>query len=187
MADGLKVLDLKRPIREADISEGPGMGWTGRAPALRASMLVRGSRRSAMPCRSLTLQSRHWYRSLHRVRYRLMGQRTAIINQIRCFLLEHSITVRQCIHWLRHALANILAQRTDVLSPRMDWRRLDDRIVTSDRKIKPSAPRGQKAAYCEPVHVRYLSLTIVCGTCSPIVTFVMARLKHATASRNVRV
>jgi hypothetical protein len=96
---------------------------------------------------------------LHRVRYRLMGQRTAIINQIRCFLLEHSITVRQCIHWLRHALANILAQRTDVLSPRMDWRRLDDRIVTSDRKIKPSAPRGQKAAYCEPVHVRYLSLT----------------------------
>ena len=49
MADGLKVLDLKRPIREADISEGPGMGWTGRAPALRASMLVRGSERHAMP------------------------------------------------------------------------------------------------------------------------------------------
>src|ERR1700757_2417297 len=32
----------------------PGMGWTGRAPALRASMLVWGSRRSTMPCRSLT-------------------------------------------------------------------------------------------------------------------------------------
>jgi hypothetical protein len=27
--------------------------------------------------------------ALHRVRYRLVGQRTAIINQIRCFLLEH--------------------------------------------------------------------------------------------------
>ena len=27
--------------------------------------------------------------ALHRVRYRLVGQRTAIINQIRCFLLAH--------------------------------------------------------------------------------------------------
>ena len=75
--------------------------------------------------------------ALHRVRYRLVGQRTAIINQIRCFLLEHGITVRQRLHWLRHALPDILAQRIDVLSPRMvriledlaqDWRRLDDRI-----------------------------------------------------------
>jgi len=81
--------------------------------------------------------------ALHRVRYRLVGQRTAVINQIRSFLLEHGITVRQRLHWLRHALPDILAQRTDVLSPRMiriladlaeDWRRLDDRIeaVTSE-------------------------------------------------------
>jgi len=57
--------------------------------------------------------------ALHRVRYRLVGERTAIINQIRCFLLEHGITVRQQLHWLRHALPDILAQRTDILSPRM--------------------------------------------------------------------
>jgi hypothetical protein len=52
---------------------------------------------------------------------------TAIINQIRCFLLEHGITVGQRLHWLRHALPDILAQRIDVLSPRMvrileEWR-----------------------------------------------------------------
>jgi len=57
--------------------------------------------------------------ALHRVRYRLVGQRTAIINQIRCFLLEHGIAVRQRLHWLRQALPDILAQRADVLSPRM--------------------------------------------------------------------
>ena len=79
--------------------------------------------------------------ALHRVRYRLVGQRTAVINQIRCFLLEHGITVRQRLHWLRHALPDILAQ--PILSPRMvriiedlaqDWRRLDERIegVTSE-------------------------------------------------------
>jgi transposase len=81
--------------------------------------------------------------ALHRVRYRLVGQRTAVINQIRCFLLEHGITVRQRLYWLRHALPDILGQRTDVLSPRMvriledlaqDWRHLDERIeaVTSE-------------------------------------------------------
>jgi transposase len=32
--------------------------------------------------------------SLHRVRSRLVGQRTAVINQIRGFLLEHGITAR---------------------------------------------------------------------------------------------
>ena len=69
------------------------------------------------------------------------GPRSSI--RIRCFLLEHGITVRQRLHWLRHALPDILAQRADVLSPRMlriledlaqDWRRLDDRIeaVTSE-------------------------------------------------------
>jgi transposase len=81
--------------------------------------------------------------ALHRVRHRLVGQRTAIINQIRCFLLEHGITVRQRLHWLRHALPDILAQRTGVLSSRMvriledlaqDWHHLDERIdaVTSE-------------------------------------------------------
>ena len=75
--------------------------------------------------------------ALHRVRERLVGQRTGIINQIRAFLLERSIAVRQGLHFLRTELPAILAKRTDVLSPRMlhviedlagDWRRLDERI-----------------------------------------------------------
>ena len=57
--------------------------------------------------------------ALHRVRERLVGQRTGIINQIRAFLLERSIAVRQGLHFLRAELPGILAKRTDVLSPRM--------------------------------------------------------------------
>jgi transposase len=75
--------------------------------------------------------------ALHRVRERLVGQRTGIINQIRAFLLERGIAVRQGLRFLRAELPSILAKRTDVLSPRMlhliegladDWRRLDERI-----------------------------------------------------------
>ncbi len=57
--------------------------------------------------------------ALHRVRARLVRQRTAVINQIRAFLLERGIAVRQGHRFLRAALPDILAQATDLLSPRM--------------------------------------------------------------------
>ena len=75
--------------------------------------------------------------ALHRVRSRLISERTAVINQIRGFLLERGIIVRQGLRFLRQALPDILAKRTDVLSPRMvrivadlaiEWRQLDERI-----------------------------------------------------------
>jgi hypothetical protein len=53
--------------------------------------------------------------ALHRVRERLVGQRTGIINQIRAFLLERGIAVRQDLRFLRAELSSILAKRTDVL------------------------------------------------------------------------
>src|SRR3954462_11870476 len=75
--------------------------------------------------------------ALHRVRARLVSQRTGIINQIRAFLLERGIAVRQGLRFLRAELPRILATPSDVLSPRMvrviegltgDWRHLDERI-----------------------------------------------------------
>lgn len=75
--------------------------------------------------------------ALHRVRERLVSQRTGIINQIRAFLLERGIAVRQGQRFLRAELPRILAMPPDILSPRMvhviedlagDWRRLDERI-----------------------------------------------------------
>jgi len=57
--------------------------------------------------------------ALHRVRERLVSQRTGIINQIRAFMLERGIAVRKGIGFLRTELPTILATRTDTLSPRM--------------------------------------------------------------------
>jgi transposase len=47
--------------------------------------------------------------ALHRVRERLVRQRTGIINQIRAFLLERGIAVRQGLRFLRTELPGILA------------------------------------------------------------------------------
>jgi len=85
--------------------------------------------------------------ALHRVRERLVSQRTGIINQIRAFLLER-VAVRQGLRFLRAELPIILATRSDVLSPPMlriieelagDWRRLDERIEGPSQEIEALA------------------------------------------------
>jgi transposase len=84
--------------------------------------------------------------ALHRMRERLVSQRTGVINQIRAFLLERGIAVRQGRLFLRGELPSILAAPSDALSPRMtriiedlaaDWRRLDERIerLSSDIEL----------------------------------------------------
>jgi transposase len=60
--------------------------------------------------------------ALHRVRERLVCQRTSVINQIRAFLLERGIAVRQGLRALRSVMPNILAM-TDKLSPRISHQR----------------------------------------------------------------
>jgi transposase len=82
---------------------------------------------------------------LHRVRARLVSERTAAVNEIRAFLLDRGIAVAQGIQRLRKALPDVLAKHTGTLSPRMiriiealaaDWRRLDDRVEEVSNEIE---------------------------------------------------
>jgi transposase len=93
--------------------------------------------------------------ALHRVRERLVSQRTGIINQIRAFLLERGIAVRQGRLYLRAELPSILATPSEALSPRMtrtiealatDWRQLDERIERLSSEIEHLA---REDAGCE--------------------------------------
>jgi transposase len=86
--------------------------------------------------------------SLHRVRSRRVGRRTAVINQIRGFLMERGITVRKGPGPLREALPEILSSPPEALSPRIvrlivdlseDWRRLKERIEAVSSEIETLA------------------------------------------------
>lgn len=95
--------------------------------------------------------------SLHRARSRLVGERTALINQLRAVLLERGITVAQG----RSRLEGYLALALDgddapslPLSPRMrqliddmraQWRELDRRIAAFDAEFVATA-RSDEAA-----------------------------------------
>lgn len=83
--------------------------------------------------------------ALHRVRSRLVSRRTATINQIRAFLIEHGITVRSGLRALNNCFEAILDQRRDEISPRMrgvltglrdDWHWLEQRIDQLSDEIK---------------------------------------------------
>src|ERR1051326_2548701 len=88
--------------------------------------------------------------SLHRARSRLVGERTALINQLRAVLLERGITVAQGRHRLQRYLA--LALNGDdaplPLNPRIrlliddmraQWSELDRRIAAFDAEFVAAA------------------------------------------------
>ena len=80
--------------------------------------------------------------TLHRARDRLVGERTALINQLRAVLLERGITVAQGRRKLERHLAGLngpqgLSQRMHVLieDMRLQWIELDRRIAELDKEL----------------------------------------------------
>jgi transposase len=82
--------------------------------------------------------------SLHRVRDRWIGRKTAVINQLRGFLLEHGITVPAGPAHLKRQIPSILEDAENLLSPRMrtlllelrdEWIRLEEQIDASNREF----------------------------------------------------
>lgn len=82
--------------------------------------------------------------ALHRVRDRLVGHRTALVNQVRAFLLEQGRPMRPGRLALRGELRRLLAAEPSGLSPRLErlvsalmeeWRQLEDRIDSVTKEI----------------------------------------------------
>ena len=88
--------------------------------------------------------------AVHRIRDRLIGERTAVINQIRAFLIEYGLPVREGRAALRRNLADVLEDAENGLSGRMreliarlrdHWRQLESQITQCTREIELVAQR----------------------------------------------
>jgi transposase len=92
--------------------------------------------------------------SLHRARDRLVGERTALINQMRALLLERGLIVPQGRRKLELHLETLLDAEQLSLSPRTrrliedqrtEWRELDRRILAFDEEFKQQARTDEAA------------------------------------------
>src|SRR5246500_2461858 len=86
--------------------------------------------------------------AIHRVRDRLIARRTAVINQLRAFLLERGLTFAKTPAKLRNALPDILENAKANLTPLMrnlvsllwsEWKDLEQRIVGMNQEIEQIA------------------------------------------------
>jgi len=94
------------------------------------------------PTEQLDLQA------IHRVRQRLISERTGVINQVRAFLLENGVAVATGKLQLARQLPRILAEAENCVSPRMQrlilqlvqrWRQIDAMIDELTRDLAAAA------------------------------------------------
>jgi transposase len=87
-------------------------------------------------------------RALHRVRDRLIARRTAVINQLRAFLLERGMTLAKTPAKLKVAMSEILEDADSNLTPRMrnlvsllwsEWNDLEQQIVAMNAEVEQIA------------------------------------------------
>jgi len=113
-----------------------------------AEAIAEAATRPTMRFVALKSEAQLDMQSLHRVRDRLVGERTALMNQIRGLLLERGLVVPQGKAKLAVALADLLDGDADTLAPRMrtlmrdlreQWRALDERISAFDAEFAETA------------------------------------------------
>ena len=121
---------------------------------LDAEAIAEAATRPTMRFVELKSETQLDMQSLHRARDRLVGERTALINQLRAFLLERGIIVPQGRRKLELHLGTLLAGKEASLSPRTrlliedqraEWRELDRRIEAFDEEFAREA-RADEAA-----------------------------------------
>jgi len=116
--------------------------------------------------------------TLHRVRDRLVAERTSLMNQIGSLLLERRHVIPQGCARLAAALADLLDGTEPKLSARMTmlvgdmrdrWRSLDARIASFDREFAQAAEQDRQAR----------RLLIILGICALNATALVAAVGDA--------
>ena len=123
--------------------------------------------------------------TIHRVRQRLVGGRTALINQLRAILLERGITVPQRRRVLERELPGILADERNGLSPRIrlliedmraEWHELDRRIEAFDAEFVAMAKTNDACRrLCEIPGIGALNATALVAAVSNGAAFAKGR------------
>lgn len=117
-----------------------------------AEAIAEAATRPTMRTVAVKTQDQLDLQTLHRVRERLVSQRTGLINQTRAILLERGVTVPRGPASLARHLAELSDAEAEALGPRIvavvaalraEWRGLDERITALDREVLARAREHQ--------------------------------------------
>ena len=120
-----------------------------------AEAIAEAVQRPTMRFVSIKTEDQLDLQALHRVRDRLVSRRTAVINQIRAFLLERGITFRRGRQHLAQQMPLILEDAEQNFSPLLrqllnqlwqEWKTLTSQIEATTRRIETIA---QEHAVCQ--------------------------------------
>ena len=102
-----------------------------------AAAIVEAGTRPSMNFVPLKDKEQQDIQGLHRIRSRLVAERTALVNQTRGLLAEYGIIIAQGIHHLRRELPCILAEDDNELTPlgREMFADLYEQLKALDKKI----------------------------------------------------
>ncbi len=131
-----------------------------------------------------TVEQQH-LASLHRVRERLVGNRTALANQIRGFLQEAGIVIPQGIVNLRKALPTILSDNDERLCPasKIFFAEMQDELTFLDKKIENIETQINQLAKTNDVCERLMKIP---GVGVLTATAVFAHMGEAKQFKNGR-
>jgi transposase len=119
-----------------------------------AEAIAEAATRPTMRFVTLKSETQLDMQSLHRARDRLVGERTALINQLRAILLERGIILPQGRRKLELHLTPLLAGDAMAISPRtrllvndlhLEWTELDRRIEAFDAEFAAQARTDETA------------------------------------------
>jgi len=120
-----------------------------------AEAIAEAVQRPTMRFVPLKTQDQLDLQALHRVRDRLVSRRTAVINQIRAFLLERGITFRRGRKHLQQLMPSLLENAELRVSPLLrplleqlwqEWKALAEQIESTSQRIETIA---QQDAACQ--------------------------------------
>ena len=95
--------------------------------------------------------------AIHRVRDRLISRRTAVINQLRAFLLERGIVFAKSPAKLRKEIPEVLENADQNLTPRMrnllallwgEWKELEQQVEGLNLEVEQIAVPMRRASAC---------------------------------------
>lgn len=133
---------------------------TNKHDAADAEALCEAASRPQMRfVRAKTLEQQD-IQALHRIRERLVSQRTRLCNQIRGLLGEYGLIVPQGIRFIRQQLPDMLEDADNELTPiaRESFQQLYEELVELDRRVKQTKQRiGQ---VCDALPICQTLLTV---------------------------